>query len=133
MRGSRVVAAAVVLVVGILVGRLILPASAQQQAPSNYLLIEECVIPPGTVIPDLIAEATRWGAEFRKTGEYKSVRLFMHSYGPNLSIYSLREPNNWQSISNGFQKFVAANPTFMREPYRCANHSDNILVEVPIP
>lgn len=133
MRGSRVVAGGGVLIVGILVGRLILPVSAQQQAPSNYLLIEECQVPPGAVIPDLIAEMTRWGAEYRKTGEYKSVRLFIHSYGPNLSIYSLREPNSWQAIPNGFQKFVAANPKVMQEPFRCASHSDNILTEVPIP
>ena len=133
MKATHVVAVTLALVGGLTAGRLSIPATAQQQQPPNYLLIDECKVPPGTVFADLIAEATRWNAEFRKTGEYKSVRLFVHSYGPNLSIYSLREPKNWQSIPAGFEKFVAANPEFMRQPFRCAEHSDNILAEVPVP
>ncbi|HUE89226.1 MAG TPA: hypothetical protein VMO26_24375 [Vicinamibacterales bacterium] len=121
--------------VGVLVGATFgtSAAGAQAQSAARYLLIDECEIPAGTVVNDAIRQASSYVAAFRKTGEYNSVRLFMHSYGPRLSLYRISEPKSWQSIVGGFDKFVAATPAFQTSPVVCASHSDNIVREVEVP
>lgn len=121
------------LAAGIGIGRLTSEVVAQPQAPANYLLIDECRLGAGTVFTDAMAEASRIVAEYRKTGEYKSVRLFVHSYGPNLALYTISEPRSWAALPAGFEKMLAANPTLMTKPYACAGHSDNILSEIIVP
>ena len=103
------------------------PITGQQ-----YLYIEEFEIAPGTVPNDAIAELSGWVTGLRETGEFKSVRLYIHNTGPRFALYLMLEPNNWQSLETGFEKFFAANPGFMSEPYKFGMHNDNLLSEIPV-
>lgn len=98
----------------------------------DLLYIEEFVLAPGRSFNDAIAEMQEWVKGYRETGEYKSVRLYMHHSGPNLALYILLEPKSWQSIQDGQDKFFAANAEVMDEPFNWGGHSDNVLVEVPV-
>ena len=98
----------------------------------NLLYIEEFVFAPGRAVNDAIAELQEWVKGYRETGEYNSVRLYMHHTGPNLALYILLEPKSWQSIQDGQDKFFAANPEVMDQPFNWGGHSDNVLVEVPV-
>ena len=68
----------------------------------------------------------------RATGEYKSVRLFIHNTGPRLALYILGEPKSWQAIEDGEAKFFAANPELLEQPITWATHSDNLLAEIAV-
>ena len=111
---------------------------AQEEASSsvitgpNYLYIQEYEISPGTVPKDAIAVAQELVKGFRATDEYKSVRLFIHNTGPLFAIYILMEPNSWQAIEDGANKFFAANPGFFDNAFNWGKHSDNLLNEVPV-
>lgn len=99
---------------------------------NNYLYIEEFQVPTGMTPNEAIAEGQMWVKSYRATGEYKSVRLFLHNTGPSFSVYVLLEPNSWQSIETGQAKFFEAQPDFMDRPWKFALHSDNLLSEVPV-
>ncbi len=99
---------------------------------NNYLYIEEFQAPTGMTPNEAIAEGQWWAKNYRATGEYKSVRLFLHHTGPSFSVYVLLEPISWQSIETGQAKFFEANPDFMDRPWKFAVHSDNLLSEVPV-
>lgn len=99
---------------------------------SNYLYIEEMEIGFGMVANEAIAEAQGWVKTMRETGEYKSVRLFIHNTGPRFALYILAEPNNWQSIETGAEKWLAAHPEIMSQPFKWGAHSDNLLSEIPV-
>jgi len=113
-------------------------ASAQEQAPaspisgSNYLYIQEYEIGPGTVPDDAVSLAQEWVKKFRATGEYKSVRLYIHNTGPRFALYILMEPKSWQAIEDGANKFFAANPEIMNQPFNWGAHSDNLLSEISV-
>jgi hypothetical protein len=111
-------------------------AMAQEAASpitgENYLYIEEFEIGPHMVPDEAIAKASGWVREYRKTGEFKSVRLYIHNTGPRFSLYIFAEPKNWQSIETGFEKFFAANPEIMSEPLGFGRHTDNLLSEVSV-
>ena len=99
---------------------------------SNYLYIEEFQVPTGMTPNEAIAEGGMWVRKYRATGEYKSVRMFLHNTGPSFSVYILLEPNSWQSIEVGQAKFFEADPDFMDRPWKFAVHTDNLLSEVPV-
>ena len=99
---------------------------------SNYLYIEELEIGFGMVANEAIAEAQGWVKTMRETGEYKSVRLFIHNTGPRFALYILAEPNNWQSIETGAEKWFAAHPELMSQPFKWGAHSDNLLSEISV-
>jgi hypothetical protein len=123
------------LLVGVIIGATLGAARQQPSSPitgPNYLYIEEFEIPAGTSINKAIAEASQWVRDFRKTGEYKSVRLYLHNTGPSLSLYVLQEPKSWQALEDGSNKFFAARPDIMANPVPWARHSDNILSEIPV-
>ena len=105
---------------------------AQQaaQPPEAFLLIEKFDFASGRVISEGLQEASGWVREMRKTGEYNSVRLYMHNYGPELAVYVVAEPKSWQALKSGADKLFAARPDIMTTPFRWAGHSDNILAEV---
>jgi len=110
---------------------------AQEKPPPftgpDYLYIEEFEIANTVSMNDAIAEATKWVGMYRKSGEFKSVRLFMHNTGPELAAYILIEPNDWQSLETGFQKTFAANPELLSEPIGwVSGHSDNLLSEITV-
>ena len=109
-------------------------ASAQEQAitSGNYLYIEEYEIAPGRIPNEAIAEVSKWVRTFRATGEYKSVRLYIHNSGPKFALYILAEPKSWQSIETGGEKFLAATPELMSQPFMWGRHTDNILSEIPV-
>ena len=95
----------------------------------NYLYIEEYVIGPGMIPNEAIAKASEWVRAFRKTGEYKSVRLYIHNTGSAFGIYVLSEPKSWQSIEAGGSKALE-DLNFMSEPWEWASHSDNLVSEI---
>jgi hypothetical protein len=113
-------------------GRAVGLAQQPQQAEENLLLIGKFDIAEGRSLNDVIAEASQWVRDLRATGEFKSVRLYMHDWGPELAVYILHEPNSWQAIKTGYNKFFAARPDLMTGPFRWAGHSDNILSEIPV-
>lgn len=99
---------------------------------SNYLYIEEFELAPGAVTNEAIAEAQDWVKGYRATGEYKSVRLFIHNTGPRFALYMLLEQKSWQAIEDGQAKFFAANPELMDRSFNWGVHSDNLLGEIPV-
>ncbi len=109
---------------------------AQQETPAvigeNYLYIEELEIAPGTVPNEAIAELSDWVRARRGTGEYKSVRLYIHNTGPRFALYILMEPNSWQAIETGAEKWFEAMPDIMDQPFVWGKHSDNLLAEIPV-
>ena len=98
----------------------------------NYLYIEEFEIGANMVPNEAIAKASGWVHDYRKTGEFKSVKLYIHNTGPRFSLYILIEPKSWQSIETGFDKFYAATPEIMSEALGFGRHTDNILSEVDV-
>jgi hypothetical protein len=97
----------------------------------NYLYIEEFEISPGVTTNKAIAEGKDWVRGMRKTGEFKSVKLYIHNTGPRYAIYVLAEPKNWQSIETGFEKFIGSRPDFTDMPV-WFTHSDNVVSEIPV-
>jgi hypothetical protein len=99
---------------------------------SNYLYIEEFELAPGAIPNEAIAEAQGWVRAYRGTGEYNSVRLFIHNTGPRFAIYLLLEPKSWQAIEDGQAKFFEANAETMDQPFNWGAHSDNLLGEIHV-
>ena len=129
----KTIATAVAVVVGVAVfGGAVAQETSSPFTGEQYLYIEEFEIATGTVPNDAIAELSGWVTGLRETGEFKSVRLYIHNTGPRFALYLLLEPKNWQSIETGFEKFHAANPEFMSKPYTFGMHSDNLLNEIPV-
>lgn len=124
-----------VITIATLVGAANTEAKDEKAIPllgPNYLYIEEFEIGIGQTISEAITKTTEWVKLMRKTGEFKSVRLYMHNTGPKLALYILAEPNNWQSIETGFKKLLDSIPDFMDEPTKFATHSDNLLSEIKV-
>lgn len=125
-----------ILLLAVSLASMAMTAEAQETEPetafsgSNYLYIQEFEIATGTVINEAIAEAQEWARSYRETGEYKSVRLFLHHVGPRLALYLFLEPKSWQAIVDGEDKFFAANPELLDEPIAWGTHSDNLLTEI---
>lgn len=106
---------------------------AQQSAPPpTYLVVSSYDMAAGRTINDVIEEASGWVRAYRQTGEFNSVRLFVHDWGSGLRVFVLAEPKSWQSIKTGNDKFFAARPDIFTSPFRWAGHSDDILTEVPV-
>ncbi len=131
----NIVAIAIALAVG--GGVAVFGGAMAQEAASpitgeNYLYIEEFEIGPHMVPDEAIAKLSGWVRILRKTGEFKSVRLYIHNTGPRFSLYIFVEPKNWQSIETGFEKFFAANPEIMSEPLGFGRHTDNLLSELSV-
>ena len=99
---------------------------------ANLLYIESFELAPGAVPNEAIAQAQGWAKSYRATGEYKSVRLFVHHTGPNFALYLMLEPKSWQAIQDGQNKFFEARSEEMDKPFNWANHSDNLLSEIPL-
>ncbi len=97
----------------------------------NYLYMEEFEIGPGMTMNKAIAEGKDWVRGMRKTGDFKSVKLYIHNTGPRFAVYIFAEPKSWQSIETGFAKFLAAMPDFGDRPVWFA-HSDNLVSEIPV-
>jgi hypothetical protein len=132
---GKIVSTIFVAIAGSLVGAGIVVARQESANPitaSNYLYIEEFEFAAGVVPNAAIAEASQWVKDMRKTGEFKSVRLFIHNTGPRFALYVLTEPKSWQAIETGFGKFLAARADVMTKPQTWAGHSDNLLSEIPV-
>jgi hypothetical protein len=124
-----------VLVAGIAGYSLIAAQEKKQEVTivgQNYLYIDEMEIAPGRVPNEAIAEAQGWVKAMRETGEFKSVRLFIHNTGPRFALYILIEPKSWQALETGFEKYFAAQPGIWDKPFNWGAHSDNLLSEVPV-
>lgn len=136
LRIKYVVLAILLVVTATITGFTLIKAQEkQQQNPivgPNYLYIEELEISAGMVPNEAIAEAQGWVKTMRESGEYKSVRLFIHNTGPRFALYIFMEPNNWQSIEAGANKFFAAHPEIMDKPFKWGAHSDNLLSEINV-
>ena len=127
MTRSRIVLGGLVLLAtGVLAG--FVTATAQQEP--NYLVIETYEVPSDRPFADAQEEMMDVVRTHRSTGAYKSVRLFMHAWGPELAFYLVEEPNDWGSILAGFGAQMEAQPDMMNRPFRWASHSDNILTEI---
>jgi hypothetical protein len=125
------------LAVAVAAGAFVTGSSAirAQQQPivgPDYLYIEEFEITRGMVPNDAIAEASDWVRGMRNTGEFRSVKLYIHNTGPRFALYILAEPNSWQALETGFEKFFAARPDIMSSPLPWGLHSDNLLSEIPV-
>ena len=95
----------------------------------NYLYINELEIATGMIPSEAVAEASTLVKVWRETGEFKSVRLFMHNTGPRFALYLIFEPNSWQSLETGWKKIFEAYP-LMDKPWPWGSHSDNLLSEI---
>ena len=104
----------------------------ESYAAANLLYLQSFEIAPGAIPNEAIAEAQEWVKAYRATGEYKSVRLFVHHTGPSFSLYMMLEPKSWQAIQDGQNKFFEAMAETMDQPFNWATHSDNLLTEVPV-
>jgi hypothetical protein len=132
-RWSAIAAVTASLCAAMVIGARKIAFAQQSAAPApQILLISEYDMAPGRAINDVVEEASGWVRDMRKTGEYNSVRLFVHSYGSGLRMWVLAEPKSWQAIKTGDDKFMAARPDIFTSPFRWVGHSDNILNEVPV-
>ena len=114
-------------------GYTFMKAQEQQQQPilgPNYLFIDVFKIGPGQTPNEAIEKVSGFARIMRETGEFKSVRLFIHNTGPELALYLLIEPNNWQAIETGFGKFFEALPDLFDQPLKIGRHYDNLLSEI---
>jgi hypothetical protein len=109
-----------------------LGVAQQASPPPTYLVLSSYDMAPGRTINDVVEEASGWVRGFRQTGEFNSVRLFIHDWGSGLRVFILSEPKSWQSIKTGNDKFFAARPDIFTAPFRWSGHSDDILTEVPV-
>ena len=109
---------------------------AQQEttppAAQTFLYIEDFEIAPGQIPNEAIAEVSEWVRLMRETGEFESVKLYMHHTGPRFALYILAETSSWQAINTGFEKLFEAMPDYMDRPYEFGKHSDNLLSEIPV-
>jgi hypothetical protein len=129
------VAGVLVFLLGITASSFLRSQEAKKQVSpitaENYLYISDYEIGPGMTMNKAIAESTDWVRSLRKTGEFKSVKLYVHNTGPRFAVYVLAEPKSWQSLETGWQKFFAAYPEFGDKPV-WFTHSDNLLSEIPV-
>ena len=125
-----------VLLAGVLVGLGVKSMQAQQEtippAAQRFLYIEDFEIVPGQVPSEAVAAASEWVRIMRETGEFESVKLYMHHTGPRFALYVLAETSSWQAINDGFGKMFEAMPDWMDRPYQFGAHSDNLLSEIPV-
>jgi hypothetical protein len=123
----------VVLTAGVfLAGRTVGLAQQPTQPTDSLMVIEEFEIPAGVTASAAIEESSQSIRVLRKTGDFKSARLFMHSWGPKFALYVILEPNSWQALKTGSDKLFAARPETRAAPFKWASHSDNIVTEVPV-
>ena len=128
-RSPRLVLGGLALVVGgVLTG--FVTATAQQEP--NYLVIETFELPSDRAFNDAQEEMMEVVRAYRSSGSYKSVRLFTHSWGPEVGFYLIAEPDDWASIPAGFGAFLEGQPDFLDRPFGWSTHGDNILTEVPV-
>jgi hypothetical protein len=116
----------------LVLGGYTLGVAQQASPPPTYLVVSSYDMAPGRTINDVIEEASGWVRAYRQTGEFNSVRLFIHDWGSGLRVFVLTEPKSWQSIKTGNDKFFAARPDILTAPFRWQGHSDDILTEVPV-
>jgi len=103
------------------------PASA-----TKYLYISEFEIGADQSFNEAMAECITWVKIYRGTGEFSSVRLYMHHTGPRAALYILLEADNWQAIENGHNKWIEAMPDFFDRKMKFGSHSDNLLNEIEV-
>lgn len=132
-RFRSMVAVAVGVLSLVFTARAVSHAQQAAQAPPNRIVIEEFVVPPNRAVGEAIAEISQLIKDMRATGEYKSVRLYLHEWGSELALYVITEPRSWASIEAGWEKLTKARPDLMTSPYKFGRHSDQILAEVPVP
>ena len=106
-------------------------AQESQATAANYLYIQELELGDRMTPNEYFSEAAKLAKTIRATGEYKSVRLFNHNTGSNLSVYIFMEPKNWQAIETGAAKWIAS-AGLLDKPWLWKSHSDNILTEVSL-
>jgi hypothetical protein len=106
------------------------PAQLAEQQPTRYLYIEEFTMAAGQSWNASMREVSGWVRDMRATGEFRSVRLYSHHTGPAMSFYVHAETDSWQAIDDGFNKFFAARPGILDEPFPFSAHSDNLLSEI---
>jgi hypothetical protein len=104
----------------------------QSQEEPNLLVISTYQPAPGQSFTDASAEISEWVRIYRNSGHYKSVRLFTHSWGSELALYMVAEPNDWASVPAGFTALLEAQPDLMDRPSNWQAHSDNILTEIDV-
>jgi hypothetical protein len=106
---------------------------SESSAPAtNYLYISEFEIGADQSLNEALAECTKWVKIYRETGEFTSVRLFIHHTGPRAALYLLLETDNWQAIEDGHNKWIAAMPDFFDRKMKFGSHSDNLLNEIQV-
>ena len=127
-----IVALVVALSVTMLLSGYRIGVAQQASPPPAYLVLSSYDMAPGRTINDVIEEVSGWVRAYRQTGEFNSVRLFIHDWGTGLRVFMLAEPKSWQSIKAGEDKFFAARPDIFTAPFRWAGHSDDILTEIPV-
>jgi hypothetical protein len=105
-----------------------------EQSPitgGNYLYIQEYVVGPDMTPDEAVARGSEIVRAMRNTGEYRSVRLYIHNTGPQMGIYVLAEPNSWQAIEMGANKAIQA-LGYMSQRWGWASHSDNLMSEIQL-
>ena len=97
----------------------------------NYLYIQELELGDRMTPNEYFSEATKLAKAIRATGEYKTVRVFNHNTGPNLSVYIFMEPKSWQAIETGASKWIES-AGLLDKPWLWKSHSDNVLTELSV-
>ncbi len=106
--------------------------SENTAAETRYLYISEFEIGPDQSFNEALAEGTKWVKIYRETGDFSSVRLYMHHTGPRAALYILLETESWQAIESGHAKWIAAMPDFFDKKMKFRSHSDNLLTEIDV-
>jgi hypothetical protein len=126
--GTRTLVISATVFVGLalsVAGHAVVGGAQQTEQPPNFLVISQHNIPHGRSIEEATAEASQLVRDLRATKEFRSVRLYTHSFSSDLALYVLQEPNSWQAIRTGWDKVLMARPDLRTMALRWASHSDN--------
>lgn len=136
LKEKLIALAAVALITAAGVGTTLIWAQEEESASPvfgpRYLYIAEYELGTGQSVNEAIAECSQWVKAMRETGEFLSVRLYMHNTGPRAAVYILAETKSWQAIDDGFEKWLAATPGFFDMKWKFGTHSDNLLSEIEV-
>jgi hypothetical protein len=103
-----------------------------QQDEPNYLVISTYQPAPGRSFNEAVEEITGWVRLLKNSEHLKSVRLFVHNWGAELSFYIIFEPNSWASIPEFQNTLTEGQPDLFDIPWHWQSHGDNILSEIPV-
>ena len=111
----------------------VLFAQKNQDAPmGTFLYFSAWGLDGDKTINENVAQVMTFAQNMKTSGKFKSVRVFMHHTGEKLAIYTLAEAEGWNNLGAGVA-FAESKIDFDKPAPFGDTHSDDILIEIPMP